>query len=64
MERLNHIIQEAVAKREWKPIAASRGQPLLSNLFFADDLVLFGEATKDQAGVIKNCLERFCQALG
>lgn len=34
MERLNHIIEEAIIQKHWKPINASRGGPLLSNLFF------------------------------
>jgi len=31
---------------------------------FADDLILFGEASIQQARVIKGCLERFWKALG
>ena len=56
IECLNHIIQNAVASGEWKPVQASRRGPSLSNLFFADDLILFGEASVQQAKVIKACL--------
>lgn len=34
----------------------------MSNLFFADDIILFAEASLDQAAVIQDCLNRFCFA--
>lgn len=37
---------------------------MLSNLFFADDILLFAEATVEQAMVIQDCLERFSMASG
>lgn len=64
MERLNQVIEEAIIAQRWKPIHASRNSPQLSNLFFADDIILFGEATVDQTMVIKDCLNRFCGASG
>jgi len=38
--------------------------PLISSLFFADDIVLFFEATEPQARMIQGCLDRFCTASG
>jgi len=64
MERLNHIIEESVGKGEWKPITASQGGPLIASLFFANDLILFGEASLSQERVIKDCLSTFCKAAG
>jgi len=64
MERLNHLIEAAVEKGDWKPIIASRGGPSVASLFFADDLILFGEASLAQARTIKNCLDTFCKASG
>lgn len=64
MERLYQIIEEAIVNGAWKPIHASRNGPLLSNLFFADDIVLFADADTDQATVIQSCLNRFCHASG
>lgn len=46
MERLGHILNEAVNEGRWKPIRLSR--KALLHLFFADDLLLFGEASVDQ----------------
>ena len=64
IERLNHLIDAAVRNGHWKPVKASRGGPPIASLFFADDLILFGEASVSQARVIKECLDTFCQASG
>lgn len=64
MERLYQRIEEAIIANKWKPIHASRNGPSLSNLFFADDIVLFAEATTEQAQVIQDVLLRFCKASG
>lgn len=45
MERLCHLIDEAVENGRWKPIRLSRGGPQLSYICFADDLILFAEAS-------------------
>lgn len=42
--------------KEWKPVKASRSGPFLSHFFFADDLVLFAEASIEQVQV--NALKR------
>lgn len=64
MERLYQTIEEATVHKKWKPIRASRDGPLLSNLFFADDIILFAEADLEQAAAIHDCLNRFCQVSG
>jgi len=56
IERLNHIIEEAMANGSWKPIFVRKNDPLLSSLLFADDRILFGEASVAQAFVIKAIL--------
>lgn len=50
MERLNQVIEQSILNNEWKPIQASRGGPLISDLF-ADDIMLLAEATQDQASI-------------
>lgn len=42
----------------------SRGGPKLSHIIFADDLILFAEASVSQIRVIRSVLERFCVASG
>lgn len=64
MERLNHIIQDAVLDGYWSPIRLRRGGPLISHLFFADDLILFGEASSFQVDVMIRCLDLFCAHSG
>ena len=64
MERLCHLIEEEVGKKAWKPISISRGGPKLSHICFADDLILFAEASVRQIRVIRRVLERFCLASG
>ncbi|CAN1194301.1 hypothetical protein LINPERHAP2_LOCUS42497 [Linum perenne] len=48
--------------RSLKPIQFARHGPGLSHLFFVSDLVLFVEASIEQADVILECLDRFCRA--
>ncbi|CAL1398112.1 unnamed protein product [Linum trigynum] len=64
IERLNHCIQEAIGSGAWKPISLGQGGTPLTHLFFADDLVLFAEATTNQGEAILHCLELFCSASG
>ena len=64
MERLVYVIDAAITQRKWRPVPICRGGPRISNLIFADDLVLLAEASVEQACVIKERLNRFCQASG
>ncbi|KAG7591719.1 Ribonuclease H-like superfamily [Arabidopsis thaliana x Arabidopsis arenosa] len=64
MERLCHQIDRAVGLKEWKPINLSRGGPTISHICFADDLILFAEASVSQIRVIRRVLENFCRASG
>lgn len=64
IERLSHIIREAVRRGEWKGIRLGRKGPLIPHLIFADDMVLFSEAIEDQIHVIKECLDKFSEASG
>ena len=59
MERLGNIIHSVVDTREWKPVKLSRNDPYLSHLFFADDLILFAEASVDEIKVIQESLTGF-----
>ncbi|XP_073051702.1 uncharacterized protein [Primulina eburnea] len=64
IERLSHIICQAVHNGSWKAIRLSRNGPLLSHLLFADDMLLFAEASIDQLHIIMECLNKFCTSSG
>lgn len=64
LERLCHQIDLAVGSKEWKQISLSCGGPSLSHICFADDLILFAEASVAQIRVIRRVLEKFCLASG
>lgn len=64
LERLCHLIDTSVGLKEWKPIRLSSNGPQLSHICFADDLILFAEASVGQITVIRRVLERFCTASG
>lgn len=60
MERLYQTIEEAIALQKWKPIRASRNSSLISNMVFADDVVLFVVKDVNQVGIIQDCLKLLC----
>ncbi|XP_038687586.1 uncharacterized protein LOC119986972 [Tripterygium wilfordii] len=64
VERLGHLINNAVLSGAWKAIKLSPYGPALSHLFFADDMVLFAEASVDQIKVVMECLNFFCASSG
>ncbi|KAG7551702.1 Ribonuclease H domain [Arabidopsis thaliana x Arabidopsis arenosa] len=64
LERLCHMIEVEVGRKTWTPISISRGGPKLSHVCFADDLILFAEASVSQVRVIRRVLEKFCLASG
>lgn len=64
LKHLYHLIKNAIALKEWKPIQLSCGGPLLSHICFADDLILFAEASVCQIRVMRRVLEKFCIVSG
>ena len=60
IEKLAHIITHVVQLNRWKPIIFKKWGPIISHLFFAEDLILFAKALVSQAQIIKQCLDLFC----
>nr|XP_025702707.1 uncharacterized protein LOC112803427 [Arachis hypogaea] len=48
MDKLSQAIEERVELGVWKPMVAGRNGPSISHLLFADDLLLFVEASVEQ----------------
>lgn len=63
MEIMNQKIQLVVEQKEWKGIRASRG-PVISHFLFADNIVLFCEASVQQAKLMERLLSKFCSYSG
>lgn len=64
MDKLSYMINEVVEKEDWIGIRAGRIWPIISHLMFADDLILFGKATKKQMHCVENVLNSFCKQCG
>ena len=64
MEKLSHLITSTVEIKQWKPIKVSQANPFISHIFFADDLMLFSEASRSQARILKKYLDKFCNVSG
>nr|KYP43662.1 Putative ribonuclease H protein At1g65750 family [Cajanus cajan] len=64
MERLALRISELLQEGRWKSIKLSPGGFPLSHLFFADDILLFCQASEDQARLVASILEEFSRSSG
>ena len=60
MEFLGQLIDEKCSEHLWTKVKTSRSGPAFSHLFFADDLVLFAEASPENCSTIKRILQDFC----
>ncbi|KAL0444326.1 UNVERIFIED_CONTAM: putative mitochondrial protein [Sesamum latifolium] len=61
---LSCLIQQAERQGELQGIKISQEAPSISHLLFADDTLLFCEATAAQIGAIRNILDRYATASG
>jgi hypothetical protein len=60
MDKLSHMISQAIVGGEWLGIRAGREGQLISHLMFADDLLLFGKATAEHMQYVTKVLDEFC----
>ena len=59
MEYLGFLIEEKCSNSSWCSLKASCGNIKISNIFFADDLILFAKATNEIGDVILEVLQDF-----
>ncbi|XP_061367124.1 uncharacterized protein LOC133310245 [Gastrolobium bilobum] len=64
LEKLTHLILDEVGSGAWVPLKAGRSGPPISHIMFADDIILFGEASLSQLNCITSCLDRFSKMSG
>lgn len=64
MEKISHLISEAIKDKKWKALRMGKDGPWISHLMFAYDLLLIGEAKKSQMRCIMDILEYFNNILG
>ncbi|GAU48590.1 hypothetical protein TSUD_405800 [Trifolium subterraneum] len=64
MDKLTHLIAEAVDSGKWHPLKAGKAGPAILHLMFADDLLLFGKATEENVKAITDTLDSFSSLSG
>lgn len=64
MELLSSYIIYEVDILLWKPITVSKNEPLLSHLFFADNLMLIARADNNSIYTMAKCMNIFSRMSG
>ena len=64
IKSLFQLINLVVQQKTRKPILLSRHGSLISHMVFVDDLILFADASLEQATLIQNVLNLFCRSSG
>lgn len=64
IERLSILINKKREEGEWKGIKVSRNSTPLTHLFFADDLILFGQDNMNTVKAMMEVLNEFCRMSG
>lgn len=64
IEKLSQIITYRVNTGEWKEVKFVKQGPTISHVLFADDIILFLEASQKQAHIMRECIEIFCKLSG
>ncbi|XP_056685700.1 uncharacterized protein [Spinacia oleracea] len=64
MEYLTDLIYEASDQGEWKPFFLKRGGIPITHLMFADDLILFGDTSRETLHSMQRVLDQFWECSG
>uniref|UniRef100_A0A2N9HMY2 Reverse transcriptase domain-containing protein n=1 Tax=Fagus sylvatica TaxID=28930 RepID=A0A2N9HMY2_FAGSY len=63
-EVLSRIIDKEHAVGSLSGVKMNPGGPEITNVMFADDLMLFAKATSQNVNALNSCLEKYCQWSG
>lgn len=61
MEKPSHLILQVINYKKWKDPRMGKYGPMISDLMFADDLLLFGEAKENQMICVMNILKNISE---
>lgn len=64
MDKLTHLIEDAIDCKRWIPIRAGRNGPNISHFTFVYDLLLLRNATNDNMRCVMEVLNSFCGMFG
>jgi hypothetical protein len=64
IDKLFHLISQAVNEGKWKAPKAGKNGLIVSHLMFMDDLLLFGETTEVQMKCMVDILDNLCRMSG
>ncbi|CAI8609513.1 unnamed protein product [Vicia faba] len=64
IDKLSHLIIEAVEDKRRECMKIGSKRPKMSHLMFEDNLILFGKASEAQIQIVMDILNLFCKALG
>uniref|UniRef100_A0A803NSM4 Reverse transcriptase domain-containing protein n=1 Tax=Cannabis sativa TaxID=3483 RepID=A0A803NSM4_CANSA len=59
-DMLSRLLQDYTSEGRIKGIKVTRSAPAITHLMFADDVVLFGQATIKEAQAFLECLQKYC----
>lgn len=60
MEVLGALINNKCDAKLWNPVKTSQGGLAFSHLFFADDLMMFAKADRNNCMAVWDVLDTFC----
>ena len=62
INELSILLQQELSNANIASITLGPGCPPIHSLLFADDLSICGQASEQEATIIKNTLQRFCNS--
>lgn len=64
MELITHLIQQKISTKLWTPYKFRNNEPIISHLFFANDIILFSTANIVNIEAVKDVLCSCCSLSG